>query len=144
MHEQAKSAGNPHRSQHQIIGRIDSHSGMPVFSIVAKILSTGEQCGIPNAAEALFDAMIAHFAATGGHPTGIRGIWESRDPERTTNLNRFNAALLAGDDEEAAAGMTFTGRMAAKHGYARIAIGHTGPPNGVPGRCTLATAYFRK
>jgi hypothetical protein len=128
----------------QITGRIDSYSDNLSFTIVTRILSTAEKCAIPNAAEAFFDAMMAHFQNSGGLPAALRGIWDSSDPELTTNLTRFNDAILAGDDELTAAGKTFTGRMAKKYHYDLISFGLKEPPNAIPGHYSRVHAYFRK
>lgn len=99
-----------------IQGRIDTYSDYLAFRIRTRILSTGERSVIPP--DDYFDAMMTHFSQQpGGLPAAIHAIWTDRDSECLTNLNRFNAALAAGDIEAVAAGKTFTGRMAAKYNY---------------------------
>jgi hypothetical protein len=125
-----------------ISGRIDPHSDYLTFRIVTRILSTGEKSAVKP--EELFDAMMAHFGQQpGGLPEAIRGIWDSSDPEFVTNLERFNAALAAGNDEATAARATFTGRMATKYGYNTVVVGVTDPPNGPP-PYTKVNVYFKK
>lgn len=123
-------------------GRIDHHTDYLSFRIVTRILSTGEKSSIK--AEELFDAMMAHFQQqSGGLPEAIRGIWDYMDSEFTTNLDRFNAALAAGDDETAAAFKTFTGRMAIKYKYYIAVMGVTDPPTGRP-PFKKVNVYFKK
>jgi hypothetical protein len=123
-------------------GRIDLHSDYLTFRIVTRILSTSERSAVNP--EALFDAMMSHFSQqSGGIPEAIRGIWDSADPEFVTNLDRFNAALAAGNDEATAARATFTGRMATKYGYTTVVMGVTDPPNGPP-PYTKVNVYFKK
>jgi hypothetical protein len=125
-----------------IRGRIDTYADTPTFRIVTRILSTGERSGIPPAE--LFDAMMSHFAAQpGGSPAVLRGIWDDSDPEFVTNLDRFNAVLLAGADEETAAQATFTGRMAARYNYPTVVMGVTDPPLGPP-PYRKVNVYFKR
>lgn len=125
-----------------IRGRIDHHTDYLLFRIVTRILSTGEKSSVK--AEELFDAMMAHFQQQpGGLPEAIRGMWDSLDPEFTTNLNRYNAALAAGDSEETAALRTFTGRMAIKYNYNIVVLGVTDPPSGRP-PFKKVNVYFKK
>jgi hypothetical protein len=134
----AHDAADPRFS---VRGRIDPHTDYLTFRIVTRILSTGERSAV--AAEDLFDAMMAHFGRQpGGLPEVIRGIWDSSDPEFVTNLERFNAALAAGDDEPAAAGKTFTGRVARKYHYHTVVMGVTDPPTGPP--YTKVSVYFKR
>lgn len=124
-----------------IRGRVDTYSDYLVFRVRATILSTGEKSAVNP--EEFFDAMMGHFRSQpGGLPEAIHAIWEDTDPEFVTNLQRFNDALLAGDDEKTAAGQTFTGRMARKYNYNTLVIGVTDPPIGPPYR--KAHVYFKK
>ena len=135
----AHDAADP---RYYVRGRIDPHSDYLLFRIITRILSTGERSAVSP--EALFDAMMSHFGQQpGGLPAAIRGIWDHADPEFVTNLDRFNAALAAGNDEATAARATFTGRMATKYGYNTVVMGVTDPPNGPP-PYTKANVYFKK
>ena len=125
-----------------IQARIDTQTDYLTFRIVTRILSTGAKSAVnPND---FFAAMMNHFAGqVGGPPAAIRAIWKDSNPEYVTNLVRFNAALAAGDDEEAAAAKTFTGRMAVHYGYTTITLGHMVPRLGPP-PYTVANVYFKK
>ncbi len=120
--------------------RIDTYTDHLTFRIATRIPSTGEKSAV--APDELFDAMMTHFGRqVGGYPAAIRGIWDRSDPDFATNLDRFNAALAAGDDEPTAAMKTFTGRMAARYNYTTVVFGVTDPPTGPP--YSKANVYFK-
>ena len=62
----------------------------------------------------MFDEMIRHF---GERATGIRGTWRYGD-----NLAEFNKRLSSGEDPQEAASKTWTGRMAAEHGFTEVEV----------------------
>jgi hypothetical protein len=125
-----------------IRGRVDTYTDYLTFRISTRILSTGHKSAVSP--EEFFDAMMAHFRQQpGGMPAAIHAIWDDKDPEFVTNLARFNAALAAGADEKAAAGATFTGRVAKKHNYNDVVPGVTDPPNGPP-PYRKVNVYFKR
>ncbi|WP_063037705.1 helix-turn-helix domain-containing protein [Nocardia pseudovaccinii] len=68
-------------------------------------------------------AMVAQMEAEIGHlVTGIQDFWTDTYDGLTTNIDKFNTLLRENPDlsPEAAAGRTFTGRMAARRGFTDI------------------------
>jgi hypothetical protein len=67
----------------------------------------------------LFDAMMAHFGNT---VDVIQAEWSDNDPKLKTNLDAFNAAIVAGDLPEVAAAKTPTGKYAVRAGYTPVSM----------------------
>jgi hypothetical protein len=110
-----------------------------VFRIRTRILSTKERSAISPAD--FFDSMMQHFTDKGLPPAYLRGIWNDNDPEYTSNLHMFNAAVPRGDDLDTAAAKTFTGRMANRWHYSVVTVLRAEPQHH-PGRYTDVIATF--
>ncbi|WP_158710361.1 hypothetical protein [Streptomyces sp. NRRL F-5126] len=65
----------------------------------------------------MFDDAINHFGAE--NLNAIEGKWVRAMP---SNLNTFNEMVRGGMSPEQAAGSTFTGKMAARHGFGNVQV----------------------
>lgn len=123
-----------------IDGAIQTYTDALVFRIRTRVRSTGVKSTITPVE--MFDAMMEHFQTTGGLPAYLRGIWDDRDPEFTTNLNQFNRSVLAGASLSDAALATATGHLAARWNYT-VAIVTRAEPNSRPGHYSEVQVAFK-
>jgi hypothetical protein len=126
-------------SRFHIAGVIAHVGDYFVFRIRSRILPTKERSAISP--EEFFDAMMQHFTEKGLPPVYLRGIWNNNDPEYTSNLYMFNAAVQGGDDLDRAATKTFTGKMANRWHYS-VATVIRAEPQHHPGHYTDVIATF--
>lgn len=71
----------------------------------------------------MFDEAMAAF---GARVEGVRGTWLGGG-DLASNFDTFQAGIKAGLDPAAAASSTFTGRMAARHGFTNVRIVNNAP-----------------
>ncbi|HTU91144.1 MAG TPA: hypothetical protein VMF69_13785 [Gemmataceae bacterium] len=91
-------------------------SGVLRFEVVRR-LTTGEQSTITG--REFFDAMMAHFGAI---VRAIEGNWSNANPERLSNLTRFNQATANSRVALGTAALvaTRTGQWADDLGYSKV------------------------
>src|SRR5262249_25557071 len=75
-----------------------------------------------------FDAMMAHF---GARVRIIEARWNRADPNKTSNLDRFNQAMASGKltEEQAALIVTRTGQWADDLGFSNVTMLSVLPPD---------------
>ena len=82
----------------------------------------------------MFDDAISHFPNT----RGIRAEWFEDMPD---NLDAFNRAVRSGAPEEQAVWLTFTGKMAARHGMTEVELsGCRGHPATAASRSSICSS----
>jgi hypothetical protein len=113
-------------------------SGVLRFEVVRR-LTTGEQSSITG--REFFDAMMAHF---GARVRVIEGNWSNTNPERISNLTRFNQATANPRIPLDAAALlsTRTGQWADDLGYSTDTFITLDPDPSVRGNFTNVTVQF--
>jgi hypothetical protein len=115
--------------------------GILSFLVVAELRDgTRSPSGIRG--QDFFDAMLDHFIAQGTTVSIIEAEWQASNPDWRTNLDAFNKALQAGDDEKVAATKTPTGVYATRRGYVNVDPQRLNPP-GQKGTYTDVLIHFR-
>jgi hypothetical protein len=113
-------------------------SGLLRFEVVRRV---GADKSVITGRE-FFDAMMAHF---GAKVRIIEARWNNSDPNKTSNLDRFNKARASGKltEEQAALVATRTGQWADDLGFSNVSIVDVDPPD-PPGQHTSVVIQFSK
>jgi hypothetical protein len=120
----AQSTSNTYRGEDYLDSRFFIEGsvrsgGVLSFLVVAK-LRDGTRSPSGLRGKDFFNAMLDHFAAMGTTVNIIEAEWQATNPDWRTNLDAFNKALQAGDEEKVAATKTPTGVYATRRGYANV------------------------
>ena len=88
----------------------------------------------------VFNKLLPTITKDGHSITGVRGLWGGKDP--LGNLTSLNKSILKGNEPEAAALETFTGKMAQRAGFPRVRIDYPNSPRNPDGTFQRVEAWF--